>query len=174
MFVLESSMADELLDLVNEKDEIIGEVWRNETKTNPKLLHREVAIIVYDDKNRILFQKRSRLKQTHPGVWSVTAAGHVGKGEDMLDTAHRELKEEVGFDTKLEFFDKVLAHLPNETHFTYQYTGKFPKDAKIVLDEREAEDTKFMSAEELTKFTEPIGPLSMEMTKKFWHNRGIS
>jgi len=166
-------MADELLDLVNNKDEVIGEVWISEANTNPKLIHREVAIIVYDTKNRVLFQKRSHLKRLHPGLWTTTAAGHVGKGEDPLESAHRELIEEVGFDTKLKFFDKTLAHLPNETHFTYWYTGKFPTGAKIVLQEREVEDTKFMSAEELKKFSEPMGQHSKNMINKFWHKRSL-
>lgn len=163
-------MADELLDLVNEKDEIIGEVWRNEANTNPKLIHREAAVIVYDDKGRILFQKRGLTKHVHPGVWTVTAAGHIGKGEDISSTAHRELKEEVGFDTNLEFFDKTLDHLENETHFTYWYIGKFPKDAKIVLEPHEVEATKFISKEELPKFTETVGTRSREMAEKFWGN----
>jgi isopentenyl-diphosphate delta-isomerase len=171
-------MADELLDLVNEKDEIIGEIWKNEANQNPKLIHREVAVIIYDNQYRVLFQKRSKLKKVNPGVWAETVAGHVGKGEDPLAAAHRELKEEVGFDTKLNFFEKTLAKPKNETHFTYWYIGRFPQDTKISLQKEEVEKTLFLSPEELQKLIEsgevynPIltGGQPKDMIKEFWRN----
>lgn len=162
-------MADELLDLVNEKDEIIGEVWKSEANQNPKLIHREVGVAVYDDQGRVLFQKRSHLKKVLPGLWTVTAAGHVGKGEDLLATAHRELSEELGFDTNLEFFEKTIVRQSNETHFTYWYVGKFPVNAKIVLQKEEVDDAKFLTPGELEKFTGSVGEESRDMIKHFWH-----
>ena len=41
-------------------------------------------------------QKRSRLKDRHPGVWDSSAAGHLNAGEGYLETAIRELEEELG------------------------------------------------------------------------------
>jgi len=170
-------MADELLDLVNEKDEIIGEVWKSEANTNPKVIHREIAIVIYDDAGDVLFQKRSLLKKVNPGIWAETVAGHVGKGENPLIAAHRELSEELGFDTNLYFFEKKLARMPTETHFTYWYTGKFPKGTNIVVQKEEVEETRFMSPEELKSLVDsgevydPIvtGGQPEDMVKKLWH-----
>jgi isopentenyl-diphosphate delta-isomerase len=164
-------MTDELLDLVNEKDEIIGEVWKSEANQNPKLIHREAAVIIYDDDGKILFQKRSKSKKVSPGLWTVTAAGHVDKGEDTTDTAHRELREELGFDTNLSFFDKTLTHIPNETHFTYWYIGRFPKNAKIVLEKREVDDAKFLSPKELEEIIDDLGVHSKAAVKRVWQKR---
>ena len=144
-------MSDELLDLVNEKDEIIGEVWKSEANQNPKLIHREVAVIIHNNTGKVLFQKRSKLKKVNPGIWAKTTAGHVGKDENPLNAAHRELIEEMGFDTKLIFFEKTLAKPKNETHFTYWYVGKFPKKAKIKLQKEEVDSAKFLSPNELQK-----------------------
>lgn len=87
-------MADELLDLVDENDKIIGEVWKSKANQNPKLIHREVAAIVYNEAGKVLFQKRSKYKKVNPGIWAETVAGHVGKVEKPLVAAHRELVEE--------------------------------------------------------------------------------
>lgn len=167
-------MADELLDLVNEKDEIIGEVWKNEANQNPKLIHREAAAVVYNDSGQILFQKRSMLKKVGPGLWQVTAAGHVGKEEGPIATAHRELLEEVGFDTDLKYFDKTLDKRPNETHFTYWYIGKFPKKAKITIQEDEVDEVAFLSLRDLTnKYeTAEFGKGSLSMAKRLWRKIG--
>lgn len=174
-------MADELLDLVNEKDEIIGEVWKSEANQNPKLIHREVAVIIYDDENKVLFQKRSKLKKVNPGIWAETVAGHVGKGENVIDAAHRELNEEMGFDTELTFFEKTLAQTPKETHFTYWYTGKFPENGKIVLQEEEVEKVSFLSPKELQKLIDsgeiydPVhtGGQPEDIVQKFWYKHGV-
>lgn len=142
-------MADELLDLVNEKDEIIGEVWKSEANQKPNLIHREVAVIIYDDNGKVLFQKRSRFKKVNPGIWAETVAGHVSKGEKPINSAHRELLEELGFDTKLKTFGKTLDHAPKETHFAYWFVGKYPKGIRIKLQKKEVEKVAFLSPEEL-------------------------
>ena len=85
---------DELLDLVNEKDEVIGEVWKSEANSNPKLIHREILVYVFDDQNRMLLQQRSFTKKVYPGQWAETCAGHIGKGEKPKIAAYRELSEE--------------------------------------------------------------------------------
>lgn len=44
----------------------------------------------------ILLQKRSLIKDSYPGCYDISAAGHVHVGEAHLDTALRELEEELG------------------------------------------------------------------------------
>ncbi len=169
-------MTDELLDLVNKKDQITGQVWKSEANQNSKLIHREVAIIIYNDSGKVLFQKRSKNKKVNPGIWAETVAGHIGRGEEPLNTAHRELKEEVGFDTELKFFEKTLAHAPNETHFTYWFYGKYPSGARIKLRKEEVEKVAFLSPTELQSLIEsgevydPIytGGQPKDMVKEFW------
>ncbi len=164
---------DELLDLVDENDQIIGEVLKGEANENPKLIHREVAILIYDDKDRILFQQRSKNKKVHPEMWGLSAAGHVPKGMDLIEAAHMELQEELGFDTKLRLIDKRLTKMPNETRFTYFYIGKYP-GAKIVIEPQEVEQAKFFSKEELGKFIKSggnVGGLSLEYAGKYWNGK---
>ena len=41
---------DELLDLVNEDDEVIGTVWKSKAHKDPSKIHREVAIVIVNNK----------------------------------------------------------------------------------------------------------------------------
>ena len=161
---------EEVLDLVNANDEVVGTVIREEANTNPKMTHREVAVILVDDQNRILLQKRSHYKTVNPGMWSVTA-GHVLKGENTLETAHTELQEELGFDTELVFITKALHTYDWETHFMYYYVGRFVGQT-ITLESAEVEETGFFSEAELDAFIangENVNMKHVEVFKEYWH-----
>jgi isopentenyldiphosphate isomerase len=47
---------------------------------------------------QILLQKRSEGKDSHPGCFDISSAGHIPAGVDYTDSAVRELKEELGVD----------------------------------------------------------------------------
>lgn len=44
----------------------------------------------------LLLQKRSHKKESFPGCYDISAAGHVAAGDDSIHTALRELEEELG------------------------------------------------------------------------------
>jgi isopentenyl-diphosphate delta-isomerase len=102
---------------------------------------------VFDDQNRLLMGQRSLKKKVYPGVWGESAAGHVDKGEFPEAAAHRELTEEMGFDTKLTFLKKSLTKFSNETHFTYYYIGKYNSE-EINFQREEIEQVRFTKREE--------------------------
>ena len=70
---------NEVFDVVNEKDEVVGEAIRGEVHRNPKLIHRAVHIWVLNDRGEILLQQRSLTKDKAPGQWDISCAGHVKK-----------------------------------------------------------------------------------------------
>ena len=51
---------------------------------------------------RVLLQRRSPYKDTHPNQLDVSCAGHVNAGDDILDTMMRELEEELGGNGKIQ------------------------------------------------------------------------
>lgn len=74
-----------------------------------RLVHRSAYVLVFDAAGRLLIQRRHRAKQTHPGYWDVSVAGHVEESDypagpdDDLDAVYaavaaRELREELGVD----------------------------------------------------------------------------
>lgn len=141
----------EMLDLVDEHDVIIGQVERKKANQDPSLIHREVGILIVDSQQRVLFQQRSKYKSTLPLVWSISCAGHIGLGQEADRVAHQELKEELGFDTRLVFLEKVLQKLENETHFMSFYLG-FYNGEPINFDSSEVAAVRFFSKAELDQF----------------------
>ncbi len=86
----------ELLDLVNENDEVVGTELRGKIH-DLGLRHREVHVWFFDEDKNVYFQK-SGLSRPSAGLLDATAGGHVESGEDYLETAVREAKEELGID----------------------------------------------------------------------------
>jgi isopentenyldiphosphate isomerase len=90
--------ADELFDVVNDRDEVIGQ----ETRGNVHRLglkHRAVHVLVFNRRGEVFLQKRSMKKDTSPGAWDSSASGHLDTGEDYDACALRELQEEIGLKT---------------------------------------------------------------------------
>jgi isopentenyldiphosphate isomerase len=88
-------MAEEIFDVVNERDEVIDRKPRSEVH-RLGLLHRAVHVLVYNSRGQIFLQKRSMKKDRQPGVWDSSSSGHVDSGEDYDATAVREVWEEIG------------------------------------------------------------------------------
>lgn len=166
---MSTNSLDEIVDLVDEQDRVIGTVRRGEAIKDPKLIHREVAVLIYDDQGRILLQQRSRKKVDSPLYWTVSCAGWVTKGSDPLDEAHKELQEELGFDAYLEFFKKIFRS-NFKSEFYYCYKGKYSNQG-IVANKDEIEQVRFFSRkgfEKMVKSAEKIGQTSKELIEEFW------
>src|SRR3989344_214285 len=77
--------------VVNEKDEVVGTMSRAEAHKNGTP-HRIAVVYVENSKGEILVQVRMTGRLDH------SSAGHVDPGEEYIDTAKRELKEELGME----------------------------------------------------------------------------
>ena len=44
----------------------------------------------------VLLQKRSECKDSNPGAYDISSAGHVSAGDELMESALREMKEELG------------------------------------------------------------------------------
>jgi isopentenyldiphosphate isomerase len=88
-------MNDEIFDIVNDQDEVIGRLPRFQVHRD-SLKHRAVHVLVFNKRGEIFLQKRSRKKDCFPGAWDSSASGHLDAGEDYDACAVRELREEIG------------------------------------------------------------------------------
>lgn len=162
--------SEEILDLVDENDNVVGEAKISEANSNPLMIHREVAIFIFDDQKRVLLQQRSFQKIHEPGLWTIAASGHVTKGLTPIEAAHKELKEELGFDTELKFIEKFRYDSSTESRFMSLYLGKYSGE-KIIPDLKEVAQEKFFSREDFAALVESdvaIGKKSKEVARRFW------
>src|SRR5258706_2215468 len=98
----------ELFIVVDEDDTILEYRTRFDCHHDASLIHRAVGIILFNDKGQILLQKRSMKKDLNPGMFTISASGHVTKGQTYEEAAKRELEEELGIQTPLTFVKKFL------------------------------------------------------------------
>jgi isopentenyldiphosphate isomerase len=112
---------DELFDLVDRDDRVIGQVRRGDAHRNPALIHRSVQILVFARDGSVLLQRRSAAKDLFPGYLCASASGHVASGEDYATTAQRELAEELGLSSPLIYIGKALIRSEPETEITALY-----------------------------------------------------
>ncbi len=94
-----SALSEEIFDVVNERDEVIGRQTRGEVH-RLGLKHRAVHVLVFNARGELFLQKRSQFKDTFPGAWDSSAAGHLNSGEDYDACAVREVREELGLELR--------------------------------------------------------------------------
>ncbi|MGY4000770.1 NUDIX hydrolase YfcD [Aeromonas sanarellii] len=85
----------EWVDIVDEQDRVIGVAERARVRRE-NLRHRASYILVLDEQDRVLVQRRTLGKDFCPGMLDACAGGVVTQGEAMEPSARRELAEELG------------------------------------------------------------------------------
>ena len=88
-------MAEEIFDVVNERDEVTGQAPRKEVHARG-LWHRAVHVLVFNLRGEVFLQKRSMKKDIAAGKWDSSASGHLDMGESYDVCAIREVREEIG------------------------------------------------------------------------------
>ena len=123
-------VGNELLEVVDRNGKVQGLAKRSEVHSDPTLIHRVVHVLVFDKKGRLLLQRRSMKKDVAPGKWDTSVGGHVNPGEDILEAAKREMKEELGIEKCVLVYQYSYLfsnHTESElvSTFSCQYNGKF-------------------------------------------------
>jgi isopentenyl-diphosphate delta-isomerase len=152
MVIFGGSKMNEII-LVNDLDEIMGSEEKIKVHREG-ILHRAFSILVFNSKNELLLQKRTKTKYHSGGLWSNTCCGHQNKGETLEISAKRRLKEEMNLDCELEeifsfryytsFNDGLI-----ENEIDHVFTGY--SNSNPILNQEEAEDYKWISLRDLEK-----------------------
>jgi 8-oxo-dGTP pyrophosphatase MutT (NUDIX family) len=86
---------DELMDVVDEQDRVVGQATRREVRRG-RLLHRFSSVLCRDPAGRVYVHRRTDDKDVYPGMYDMAAGGVLAAGETYLEAARRELAEELG------------------------------------------------------------------------------
>lgn len=105
----------EILDVVDEYGNPTGETVEREKAHEKGIMHRTSHVWLLRKKQgmvQILLQKRCKTKESFPGCYDISSAGHIPAGMDFIESAIRELQEELGItasDDELIFCgDRIL------------------------------------------------------------------
>ena len=137
----------ELLDIVDENGAPTGETVDRETAHAMGIRHRtsHVWLLRYRrGRPEVLLQKRSADKDSFPGCYDISSAGHIPAGDGFLPSALRELEEELG--VKAEPSSLILC---GQRSFSFRrvFHGKDFRDCQVsnvyvlFLDREEEEFT---------------------------------
>ncbi|MET7640057.1 isopentenyl-diphosphate Delta-isomerase [Streptomyces sp. NPDC005438] len=91
-----SSESVTMLELVDERGETIGTSEKLAAHQPPGRLHRAFSVFLFDERNRMLLQRRALTKYHSPGVWSNSCCGHPYPQEPPFAAATRRIVEELG------------------------------------------------------------------------------
>lgn len=165
----------ELFDVVNANDEVIGQATRGEVHRR-NLMHRSVHIFVFNSDGQLYLQKRSQTKDRHPGCYDSSASGHQDAGEDADTCACRELREELGLeaDASLTRLFKISACAETGWEHVTFYT--LQTDAPPQPNPREIESGRFFTLAEVLQMieadTQQFSPGFLKMLQKFGEQMG--
>lgn len=143
--------ADEIFDVVNELDQVIGQQTRAEVH-RLGLRHRAVHVLVFNHRGEVFLQKRSMQKDTFPGAWDSSASGHLDSGEDYDACAVRELWEEIGLrvnQAPTRLF-KIEACLDTGQEFVWVYRQE--SEGPFNLNPHEVETGAWFAPPEVTRW----------------------
>lgn len=88
----------EMLDLVNDQDEIIGSMERNEVYANNLHNFRVINCFIRNAEGKLFIPRRQKHKRLFPLGLDVSAGGHVSSGETYLEAFKKETLEELNLD----------------------------------------------------------------------------
>ena len=140
----------ELVDINgNKTGKILTHIEARNPNNVPKGYYISViGVVIINDNNEILLQKRSRFKRSNPSKWGI-CGGKVNLGETTLDAVIRETLEEIGIILDKKDL-KILSIYTNEkAYFTVYYVRKNVNIAECKLQTDELEEIKFFKIEEL-------------------------
>lgn len=141
---------EELFDIVDEQDRVIGQAARSACHGNPALIHRVAHVLVFNGEGQLLLQKRSEAKDVQPGRWDTSVGGHLDPGEDYHAGALREMAEELGIVGQTL---KFLYSYPHRNAFESENVSTFlvRYDGELRVDPQEIEDVAFYSEDEIAQ-----------------------
>lgn len=179
---------EEIFDIIDAQGNPTGETVTREKAHTDGIPHRTAHIWITrkrDERIEVLLQKRSMNKDSFPGKFDTSSAGHIQAGDEPLESAIRELHEELGIKAspdQLEFAGTFPISFEKEFHgkmfrdkelaFVYIYSR--PVDIKeMILQTEEVESVQWFDLEELCEecgkcrdiFCVPTGGL--ELVREF-------
>ena len=145
----------EYFDIVDENGIPTGRIVARKEAHEKGQPHRSAHVWITrkkDGKTEVLLQKRSQNKDSFPGMYDTSSAGHIPAGQEPEESALRELMEELGISAEPEDlafigtfhirFEKVFhGRLFRDDEIAWVYRLEKEIDERtLVLQEEEVED----------------------------------
>lgn len=141
----------ELVDIVDENNELTGQVEDRWVAYNNGLWRRTVSCWLMNENGEVLLQKRTANKVRNPNKWAKTG-GQVDSGETVDEAIFREVKEELGIEIPKDQIKVINIRKSDDKNKRFSYNYIFIVNYKIedyVLQKEEVADVKYVTIEEM-------------------------
>lgn len=128
---------------------------------------RSAVVLVFNQSGEMALQLRAKSDDKYPLHWDFSAAGGIDPGEEPIEAAKRELKEELGVEAELEFLGEVLYQ--DDFGQDYLYIYRAIHNGPFTPDSKEVERAEFFSPEhiELMLLSQSFHPEFEAVWKKY-------
>ena len=143
-------MAEEMFDVVNDDDVVIGQERRSVVHQTG-LQHRGVHVCLFTPDGRLLVQMRSSSRHASPSSLDCSVSEHVKAGEDYLPAAQRGMQEELGL-TGIAVEPVITFKMnygPNDNEICRLFQGRLDDPSRVRFDPIEVESVQYASLDEL-------------------------
>ncbi len=107
-----------------------------------------VGVVILNNDNEVLLQKRSKYKIVNASKWGI-CGGKVDFNETIIEAGMRETLEEIGVSLNKDNLKFLSMDTVGKAHFTVYYTKQDIDISKCILQEEELEEVKYFKIEEL-------------------------
>ncbi len=124
----------ELFDICDEQGTPTGDTVERSEAHAKGICHRTAHIWIAKQENgryKVLLQKRSMDKDSFPGRYDTSSAGHIQAGDEPMESALRELGEELGINAQNEDLDFAKKH--PESSMRRNFTAKCSGDNEVAF-----------------------------------------
>jgi len=153
---------DEHIDILDYNGQSTGKIELKSYAHRMGLFHATVHIWFYTSNGNVLLQQRGKNKDTHPLLWDVSVAGHIGAGEGVEQSALREVAEEIGLSIledaldKIGIFKSVQKHRANLTDCEFHHTFLCKLQVPLGNLKKQESEVEALKLIPLAKFREEI------------------
>lgn len=142
----------ELLILVDEQDNALGELDKASCHDGFGRLHRAFSVFIFNDQGELLLQQRAEDKRLWPSFWSNSCCSHPRVGEAMDVAIQRRCEQELGMSTDLRYVYKFkyqasFKDLGSEHELCSVYVGQY--SGQLDINHSEIMDYRWLSPEVL-------------------------
>ena len=142
---------EDQLILVDLTDHCIGSAPKL-TAHEKRLLHRAFSVFLIDG-DRMLIHQRNKDKYHSGGLWTNACCSHPRYGEELTDSVHRRMRQELGIDTEVKELFHFVYYRDYGSLAEYEYDhvflGHLPSDRPIPYDPDEIMDLRWITLAEL-------------------------
>ena len=139
-------MNKEYFDILDENGNKTGKTKLRSEVHRDGDWHRAVHIWIINNKGDILLQRRCATKDSNPNMLDISTAGHLSAGDDSLDGAIRELKEELNMDVKPDEL-QFIKTIKRSSKYTSTFLNNEFDDLYILRTNKTIDEMSFQKEE---------------------------